>query len=303
MADTSPLLLSVIIPCYNEAATLEALVAQVMALPLPMELIIVDDGSADGSADIIRRLDEEYPAVRGLYHGENQGKGAALATGFAAAQGIYAIVQDADLEYNPQEIPRLLAAALSNDADVVYGSRFVGSGAHRVVYFWHSVANRWLTTFSNITTNVNLTDMETCYKLFRREVIQSIDIQEKRFGVEPEITAKVARMGCRMYEVGISYAGRTYEEGKKIGWKDGLRALYCIARYGVEAPLTRPPVAPLPAEYVRLGDALKSQHEGAVEKQFWEQWENLFDKKAARNIDGEKSPRKKSPKKRAASRK
>lgn len=225
--------LSVVIPCFNEAATIRTIVDRVLAAPVAnKEIIIVDDCSIDGTRDILR--DEIAPLVsRILYHDRNRGKGAALRTGFRNATGDIVIVQDADLEYDPVEYPRLVQPILHRNADVVYGSRFIGGQEHRVVYFWHMVANRVLTLLSNAFTNINLTDMETCYKAFRREVIQGIDIEEERFGVEPEITAKLARKRCVFYEVGISYYGRTYEEGKKIGLKDAFRALYAIIKYGV----------------------------------------------------------------------
>jgi glycosyltransferase involved in cell wall biosynthesis len=223
---------SVVIPCYNEKDTILEILAAVKKSGVDLkEIVVVDDCSKDGTRDILKEKVEGDPLVRVLYHEKNQGKGGALATGFAAASGDVVLVQDADLEYDPAEYPRLLKPILDGKADVVFGSRFAGGDAHRVVYFWHMMGNRFLTLASNMMTNLNLTDMETCYKVFRREIIQKIVIQEKRFGFEPEITAKVAKTHCRIYEVGISYSGRTYEEGKKIGWKDGFRALYAIVKY------------------------------------------------------------------------
>ena len=225
--------LSVVIPCYNERDTIERIVDAVLAAPVAgLEVIVVDDHSQDGTREILRTRVEPRVA-RVIYHERNQGKGAALRSGFAAAGGDLVIVQDADLEYDPQEYPRLIEPILAGKADVVFGSRFSGGSSVRVLYYWHYVGNRLLTTFSNMLTNVNLTDMEVCYKVFRREVLQQIRIEEDRFGFEPEITAKVARLGCRIYEVGISYAGRTYREGKKIGWKDGVRAVWCILKYNL----------------------------------------------------------------------
>ena len=229
--------LSVVIPCYNEVATVAEVVERVLASPYTAEVIVVDDGSVDGTRAVLAALAGGGDArLRVLEQPTNQGKGAALRRGFATASAEYVVVQDADLEYDPIEYAVLLAPLLAGKADVVFGSRFVGAGGHRVLYFWHSMGNKFLTLASNLFTNLNLTDMETCYKVFRLEVIQSITIEESRFGFEPEITAKIARGGWRVYEVGISYSGRTYEEGKKIGWRDGVRALYCIVNYS-------PPIA------------------------------------------------------------
>jgi glycosyltransferase involved in cell wall biosynthesis len=238
-------LVSLVIPVYNEKSTLEELLRRVVAVDMPKELILVDDGSTDGSREVLAGLaarglgslphaqPKNENRLRVLFQERNQGKGAALRRGFEAATGEVVIVQDADLEYDPREIPRLIQPIADGDADVVFGSRFSGS-PRRVLYFWHTVVNRALTTLSNLTSGLNLTDMETCYKAFRRELIQSIRIEEDRFGFEPEITAKVARAGARIYEVPISYHGRTYQDGKKIGWKDGVRALYAIGKYAVK---------------------------------------------------------------------
>jgi glycosyltransferase involved in cell wall biosynthesis len=226
--------LSVIIPCYNEKETIRGILAAVQAVPVELcEVIIVDDCSQDGTRDILRKEIEGLEKVRVLYHEKNRGKGAALRTGFAEARGDIVVVQDADMEYDPQEFPILMRPILEGKADVVFGSRFAGGGAHRVVYYWHMLGNLFLTHLSNMFTNINLTDMETCYKMFRREILQRIKLEEDRFGFEPEITAKVARLRCRIYEVGISYYGRTYEEGKKIGWRDGFRAIYAIFKYNL----------------------------------------------------------------------
>lgn len=225
--------LSVIIPCFNEVSTISDVIEAVKKCPIKnCEIIIVDDYSKDGTREILRSQ-IEFQVDRVIYHPKNMGKGAALRSGFAMATGDIVVVQDADLEYDPNEYPILIEPILQNKADVVFGSRFAGGRPHRVVYYWHMVGNKVLTTLSNMFTNINLTDMETCYKAFRREVIQSIKIEENRFGFEPEITAKVAKMGCRIYEVGISYYGRTYKEGKKIGWKDGIKAIWCIVKYNI----------------------------------------------------------------------
>jgi glycosyltransferase involved in cell wall biosynthesis len=223
--------LSVVIPCFNERATISTVVGQVLASPWTAEVIIVDDGSTDGTRDLLAELGAGDPRVRVHLQPYNQGKGAALRRGFAEATAPYVIVQDADLEYDPAEYGGLVQPLVNGLADVVYGSRFVSSRPHRVLYFWHSVGNRFLTTLSNMFTNLNLTDMETCYKVFRREVIQSVVLEEDRFGFEPEVTAKVARGDWRVYELGISYNGRTYADGKKIGWRDGVRAVYCILKF------------------------------------------------------------------------
>ena len=228
--------LSVIIPVYNERNTLRMVVERVLQVGLEVELVCVDDGSKDGSREILGELEAQYPQVKVFLQPHNMGKGAALRRGIQEATGDYVIIQDADLEYDPADYPRLLEPLLQGKADVVYGSRFLGGGPHRVLYFWHSVGNWVLTLVSNCVTNINLSDMETCYKVFRREIIQSIPIAEDRFGFEPEITVKVAKRRLRIYEVGISYWGRTYEEGKKIGWKDGLRALWCLLKYAITEP-------------------------------------------------------------------
>ncbi len=224
--------LTVVIPVYNEEETLEEIVSRVRSVPFQLEIITVDDGSTDRSREILNDLKGRQLIDQVILHETNQGKGAALQSGFQAATGDWVVIQDADLEYDPAEYQELISPILEGKADVVYGSRFVGSGPHRVLYFWHYVANRMLTLLSNMMTNLNLTDMETCYKLFRREILEQIELKERRFGVEPEMTSKISKIkGVRIYEVGISYSGRSYEEGKKITWRDGFRAMYCIVRY------------------------------------------------------------------------
>ncbi len=231
LARTDTLLLSVVIPVYNECKTFLKLLDSVRAVPIHKEIIIIDDCSKDGTTDLLKeQVDGKIPGVRVFYQEVNQGKGAALRRGFQEAKGDVVLVQDADLEYDPREYPQLLEPILAGKADVVYGSRFQG-GPHRVLYFWHSIGNGVLTMLSNMFTDLNLTDMETCYKVFKREVIQEIPLRQDRFGFEPEVTAKVARRGWRIFEVPISYSGRSYAEGKKIGWKDGVQAIYCILRY------------------------------------------------------------------------
>lgn len=223
--------LGVVIPVYNEEKTLHLIVDKVLARPEVAEVVLVDDRSADKTWETMQRLADQHAKIRIFRHEVNQGKGAALRTGFREVQSDIVIIQDADLEYDPDEYPKLLAPIIAGKADVVYGSRFLGSGMHRVLYYWHYLGNQFLTQLSNMFTNLNLTDMETCYKVFRREIIRKIDIKENRFGFEPEITAKVAKLRVPIYEISISYYGRTYEEGKKIGWKDGMRAVWCILKY------------------------------------------------------------------------
>jgi glycosyltransferase involved in cell wall biosynthesis len=233
--ETSPKSISIVIPVYNERRWVEKLLARVLAADcsgLTREIVVVDDCSTDGTGDILKEQVRLHPEIKLFTQAKNGGKGAALRRGFAEATGDVILVQDADLEYDPRDYPTLLKPILEDNADAVFGSRFLG-GPHRVLFFWHSVGNTVLTTLSNMFTNLNLTDMETCYKVFRSSLIKGVSLEQDRFGFEPEITAKLARVGARIYEVPISYAGRTYAEGKKINWKDGVKALYCIVRYGV----------------------------------------------------------------------
>ena len=226
---------SIVIPCYNERETIGEILKIVMRVQLSAdkEIIIVDDFSTDGTREYLQSLEKEDNSVKFIYHDKNRGKGATLRTGFQAVTGDVVIIQDADLEYDPHDYNKLLQPIFEGKADVVYGSRFVGGEAHRVLFFWHSVGNKLLTLFSNIFTNLILTDMEVCYKVFKREILDKIELKEDRFGFEPEFTIKISRLKCRIYEVGISYSGRTYAEGKKIGWKDGARAVYVILKYGI----------------------------------------------------------------------
>jgi glycosyltransferase involved in cell wall biosynthesis len=257
--------LGVVVPCFDEVATVAELLDRVLASPWVAEVIVVDDGSTDGTAAAVRAVDDVR--VRLIEHGRNRGKGAALRTGFAQVTADYALVQDADLEYDPAEYATVLEPIIAGKADVVYGSRFLSGRPHRVLYFWHSLGNKLLTTTSNMFTNLNLTDMETCYKAFRREVIQSIELEEDRFGIEPEVTAKVAAAGWRIFEVGISYSGRTYAEGKKIGWRDGVRAIYGILRYspvGVRLRGRSVPARPVPASTPLIDLSAETEPDPAI---------------------------------------
>ncbi|MBI5056315.1 MAG: glycosyltransferase family 2 protein [Nitrospirae bacterium] len=226
---------SIVVPCFNEVGTIGTIIKKIkdVNFDLEQEVIVVDDFSTDGTRKYLKSMCEDDNSIRIVYHSQNMGKGAALRTGFKAASGDIIIIQDADLEYDPNDYQKLLKPILEGKADVVYGSRFIGGESHRVLFFWHSLGNKFLTFLSNMFTNLNLTDMEVCYKVFRREILDMIELQENRFGFEPEITAKISRLKCRIYEVGISYSGRTYSEGKKINWKDGIRAVYVILKYGV----------------------------------------------------------------------
>jgi glycosyltransferase involved in cell wall biosynthesis len=250
---------SVVMPIYNERVTLREVVRRVLAVSLDLELICVDDCSNDGSREILAELQKEHAGIRALLQPKNMGKGAALREGIRQATGDFVIIQDADLEYDPAEYPLLLEPLIQGKADVVYGSRFMGGRPHRVLYFWHRVGNWILTLLSNAITNLNLSDMETCYKAFRRETIQSIPLEENRFGFEPEVTVKIAKRRLRVYEVGISYSGRTYSEGKKIGWKDGVRALWCLMKYGLKVPASE-------REYVQSEPRLSENEAGRHEK-------------------------------------
>jgi glycosyltransferase involved in cell wall biosynthesis len=253
--------LSVVTPIYDERATLREVVARILSVPLKIELICIDDGSRDGSRELLAALQTEHPQIKVLLQPRNMGKGAALRRGIQEATGDFVLIQDADLEYDPKDYPLLLEPLIQGKADVVYGSRFMGGAPHRVLYFWHFVGNWALTLLSNCLTNINLSDMETCYKVFRREVIQAIPLEENRFGFEPEVTVKVAKRRLRVYEVGISYQGRTYEEGKKIGWRDGVRALWVLLKYSIKEPVVAlqpaqsfdaaPQTAKAPAEELR----------------------------------------------------
>ena len=251
--------ISVVMPIYNERATLREMVRLVLAVSLDLELICVDDSSTDGSREILAELQKEHAGIRVILQPKNMGKGAALRQGIQQATGDFVIIQDADLEYDPAEYPLLLEPLIQGKADVVYGSRFMGGRPHRVLYFWHRVGNWILTLLSNAITNLNLSDMETCYKAFRRETIQSIRLEENRFGFEPEVSVKIAKRRLRVYEVGISYSGRTYAEGKKIGWKDGVRALWCLMKYGLKVPASE-------REYVQSTSRQSENESGRHEK-------------------------------------
>jgi len=233
MKDINGSLLSVIIPCYNEKTYIQEIIKKVQDAPIAnIEIIVIDDCSTDGTREILKN-EIEPNVTKVIYHEKNTGKGAALRSGFKEATGDIVIIQDADLEYNPDDYGKLIRPIVENKADVVYGSRFIGSHEHRVLWYWHTLGNRMLTLLSNMLTNVNLSDMETCYKVFRKEILDQLTLKENRFGIEPEITAKIAKLKCRIYDVGISYSGRTYEQGKKIGWKDGVYAIYCIFKYNL----------------------------------------------------------------------
>ena len=257
--------LSVVTPVYDEKATLRQAVERILSVPIDIELICIDDGSRDGSREILAALQAQHPQIKVLLQPRNLGKGAALRRGIQEATGDFVLIQDADLEYDPKDYPLLLEPLIQGKADVVYGSRFMGGAPHRVLYFWHSVGNKVLTLLSNCLTNINLSDMETCYKVFRREIIQAIPLEENRFGFEPEVTVKVAKRHLRIYEVGISYQGRTYEEGKKIGWKDGVRALWVLLKYSIKEPAV--PLQPMqtfktiPQSEKSPADELRSQTE------------------------------------------
>ena len=254
--------LSVVMPVYNEEGTLTEIVGRVREVPIDLELIAVDDGSTDSSREILERLESEGLIDQLIFHEQNRGKGAALSTGFRAARGRAVVVQDADLEYDPSEYGLILGPIIDDRADVVYGSRFQGGQPHRVLYFWHYVGNRFLTLLSNMITNLNLTDMETCYKCFRREVLDGLELEERGFGVEPELTSKVALGRWRVYEVGISYSGRTYAEGKKIGWRDGVHAIFCIVKYGLIRRITAPKLQQPPRPEAIEGDAVRTPGAG-----------------------------------------
>jgi glycosyltransferase involved in cell wall biosynthesis len=258
------IVLTVVIPCYNEVATVENLLRQVQNVPLRLEVIVVDDGSSDGTRDLLPQLAGKGLIDQLVFHEQNAGKGAALRTGFAKATGDVVVVQDADLEYDPAELPLLLGPILSGKAEAVYGSRFLG-GPHRVLFFWHSVGNRFLTLLSNMFTDLNLTDMETCYKMVRRELLQSLPLSADRFGIEPELTARLAQSGARIYELPISYHGRSYAEGKKIGWRDGFSAIWSIFKYNIlppRAPAWQAPAVPPWSEPARI-DAARKDPEGS----------------------------------------